>query len=332
MAILGIDEVGRGPLAGPLVVGAVILPEDEDGQKPDWVDALRDSKKLSPKKRKELAETIYDSEGVAVGLGWVSAGEIDRMGMMEALRLATRRAVKKVQSLHVPFSQIIIDGNINFLENTALERYTSTIIKGDDLIKEISAVSIVAKVARDEYMMKIATEYPGYGFEKHMGYGTSVHRNSISELGLCPEHRRLVRLVRDIAERDGEDLSNVWGESQHKNTTSLGLCGEDAACRYLEGLGHTVLMRNFRTKVCEIDIISMHEGKMYFTEVKYRKNDSYGGGMAAIDGRKLKQMKFAVECFSKFRPDLARRYDLLLAAADVTGEDYLVKEWVVISQ
>ena len=104
MAILGIDEVGRGPLAGPLVIGAVILPEEEK----DWFCELKDSKKLPVKKREGLNEKILKE--AAVGLGWVSNVELDEVGISEALRLATRRAVEAVQKLHVPFSQRIIDG------------------------------------------------------------------------------------------------------------------------------------------------------------------------------------------------------------------------------
>ena len=109
MAILGIDEVGRGPLAGPLVVGAVILPDE----KPEWVAELKDSKKLSAKKREALNEKIL-SEAVATGLGWVFPKELDEVGISEALKLATRRAVKAVQGLHKSFSQIVIDGKVMY--------------------------------------------------------------------------------------------------------------------------------------------------------------------------------------------------------------------------
>ena len=147
MAILGIDEVGRGPLAGPLVVGAVILPEE----RPEWVLELKDSKKLSVKKREALSEVIL-AEALATGLGWVSPSEIDKLGIGDALRLATRRSVEEVRRHNVPFSQIIIDGKVNFLSGTSLGEFVSTVVKADDLIKEVSAASIIAKVARDRYM------------------------------------------------------------------------------------------------------------------------------------------------------------------------------------
>ena len=181
MAILGIDEVGRGPLAGPLVVGAVVLPDE----KPEWVLELKDSKKLSAKKREKLNEVILEG-ALATGLGWVSASELDEFGISEALRVATKRAVKSVQSLHASFSQIVIDGKVNFLKGTALEKYVSTMPKADDLVKEVSAASIIAKVARDRYMVELSELYPEYGFNSHVGYGTAKHIAAIREFGITP--------------------------------------------------------------------------------------------------------------------------------------------------
>ena len=122
MAILGIDEVGRGPLAGPLVVGAVILPDEEQ----PWFKDLKDSKKLTAKNREELNKLILESS--ATGLGWIPANELDELGISKALALATKKTVKQVQSLHTPFSQIIIDGKVNFLKGTPLEKFTTTCI------------------------------------------------------------------------------------------------------------------------------------------------------------------------------------------------------------
>lgn len=324
MAILGIDEVGRGPLAGPLVVGAVILPE----KRSKWVEELRDSKQIRPKRREELAWTI-NKYAAAVGLGWVEAKEIDRMGMMEALRLATRRAVEEVQAQRKAFSEIVIDGDINFLEGTRLAPYTTTVVKGDDLIKEVSAASIVAKVARDNYMIDLGAEYPDYGFERHMGYGTDFHRTMISAYGLCPEHRRLVKLVRKIAEREGEDLSWVWTKEAEKNTTEVGKKAERAVAEYLKEHGHMIIAQNFKNKRCEIDLVSVDvmTGKIFFTEVKYRKDDERGGGLEVVGKAKQEQMKFAAEVFLKKNPKF-KEYDPLLTVADVGGEDFVVREWV----
>ena len=313
MAILGIDEVGRGPLAGPLVVGAVILPEDER----EWYAELKDSKKLSPKKRERLNGLICAE--ATVGLGWVTNVELDDVGISEALRLATRRAVRVVQKQRTPFSQIIIDGKINFLENTALAKYVSTVVRADDLIREVSAASIVAKVARDKYMVAIAKKYPNYGFDKHMGYGTVKHRQAIKENGICPEHRLSFEPCKSMI--GFTKKSNVV-----KNTTSIGGKGESAVCEYLERNGHFIAERNYKTRFCEIDIVSLKDDKIYFTEVKYRKNAYHGGGFAAITREKQKQMEFAVEVFLKYHPEYYE-LDPLLAVASVSGDDYSVDDW-----
>lgn len=316
MAILGIDEVGRGPLAGPLVVGAVILPDE----KPEWVGELRDSKKLTAKKRETLAEMIT-AEIPGVGLGWVSPRELDEVGISMALSLATSRAVKSVQRLHVVFSQIVIDGKVNFLKGTSLEGYVSTAIKADDLVKEVSAASIVAKVARDKYMVSVAERYPGYGFESHVGYGTKKHLTAIRELGICPEHRRSFEPIKSMV---GFSRPKV----DKKNTTRVGVRGEDAVCMELKRRGHEIVARNFKTYFYEIDIVSRRGDTLYFTEVKYRRSDLAGGGLAAITPDKLERMKFAAECFLKYHAKSVVELDPMLAVADVIGEDFRVKDWL----
>lgn len=316
MTILGIDEVGRGPLAGPLVVGAVILPEEER----EWYKELKDSKKLSAKKREKLSDMIMAE--AAAGLGWVSNIELDEVGISEALRLATRRAVKAVQKLHAPFSQIVIDGKVNFLKNTPLEEYVSVMIKADDLIREVSAASIVAKVARDKYMCELAGKYPEYGFEKHMGYGTVFHRRAIEEFGICPEHRRSFEPCKSLTGFDKE--KNVV-----KNTTKIGARGEDAVCEYLVRQGHEIIARNHKTYFYEIDIVSVKDKMIYFTEVKYRKNADFGGGLMAINTKKQKQMRYAAESFLKTKLEF-KNLNPILAVADVAGEDFRVKDWFVL--
>ncbi|MBR3329472.1 ribonuclease HII [Candidatus Saccharibacteria bacterium] len=315
MAILGIDEVGRGPLAGPLVVGAVILPDAE------WVLELRDSKKLSAKKREVLNEIIL-KEAVATGLGWVFPAELDEVGISQALRLATSRVVKSVQELHKPFSQIIIDGKVNFLAGTALEKFVSTMPKADDLIREVSAASIIAKVARDRYMIQLAKKFPEYGFENHVGYGTAKHLAAISRFGICPEHRKSF-----------EPIKSMVGFSRPvnvvKNTTKIGNLAEEKVAEYLKQKGHEIVVRNFKTKFCEIDIVSICEGVIYFTEVKYRRSDLRGGGLMAITNEKQKKMEFAAESFLKLKKGYSD-FSPVLAVADVSGDDFVVKDWFII--
>ena len=315
MPILGIDEVGRGPLAGPLVVGAVILPEEEQA----WFTELNDSKKLTAKKREKLSTLILENS--AAGLGWVPADELDKIGISKALQLATHRAVKSVQRLHVPFSQIIIDGKINFLKNTPLEKYTSTLIKADSQIKEVSAASIISKVARDNYMINLANKFPNYGFEKHVGYGTKAHLNAIYKYGLTEEHRKSYEPCKSLS-------SFISQKSvAKKNTTKTGQQAEQAVTAYLKQLGHTIVANNHKTYYYEIDIISTKNNYIYFTEVKYRKSPVRGDGLNAITHSKLHQMQFAAESYLKYQNSKLKNYDPLLAVASVSGENYEKITW-----
>ncbi len=176
--ILGIDEVGRGPWAGPLVIGAVVLGGAT-------IEGLTDSKKLTKKKREQLDIEIRE-KAAGFGLGWVTAVEIDEIGLSAALNLATKRAVEQVTA---PYHEIIIDGTINFLKGTSKESYVTTLKKADLLIPSVSAASIIAKVARDCYMAEQDGIYTGYGFASHVGYGTAAHRAAIDTLGVTPLHR-----------------------------------------------------------------------------------------------------------------------------------------------
>lgn len=183
MIIVGIDEVGRGCWAGPLVAGAVILGAPIDG--------VKDSKKLGPRRRSELAAQIHQ-QAVAVGLGWVDAATIDRVGLSTAVKWAMERALEQIK---VPYDHIIVDGHINYLEHLPK---TEAMIKADDRIPAASAASIVAKVARDQYMIDIAANYPGYGFEKHVGYGTALHLARLQDRGVTQIHRRSFKPVKAL--------------------------------------------------------------------------------------------------------------------------------------
>ena len=305
MAILGIDEVGRGPWAGPLVVGACVLGDTQ-------IDGLTDSKKLTAKKREALAPIIR--EKAAVGLGWISAEELDKIGMTAALCKACREAVKQI---HVPFHEIIIDGTINFLRDTPLASHVQVLTKADLLVPEVSAASIVAKVARDEYMYKLAEKYPGYGFEKHVGYGTAAHKKALEELGICPEHRKSFKPIATLLG------ANIAPKKSTRSTKARGDKGEDAVCNYLVENGHEIVARNWKNKFCEIDIVSKFNGVLCFTEVKYRKA---GAGLDAIDKKKLEKMRFAAEFYLAKNGGGAA----ILAAAEVSGDNYEVTDFLVL--
>ncbi|HZL08279.1 MAG TPA: ribonuclease HII [Candidatus Dormibacteraeota bacterium] len=183
MIMVGIDEVGRGCWAGPVVAGAVILGESIDG--------LADSKQLSKKQRERLSAEIQ-VEAAATGLGWVTAAEIDEIGLTAAVGLAMRRALEEIM---IDYDEIIIDGNFNFLPDRPKVK---TIIKADATVPAVSAASILAKVARDKYMADIKGEYPDYGFESHVGYGTALHLERLKLHGVSDLHRRSFKPVQAL--------------------------------------------------------------------------------------------------------------------------------------
>lgn len=376
LMILGIDEVGRGPWAGPLVVGAVILGGAE-------IDGLDDSKKLT-KKRRQTLDALIRQQAAVWALGWVSAQELDEAGMSEALRLATRRAVEQIQAQcrqqNLAFSEIIIDGKVNFLRGTALEKFAMTMPKADGLIPSVSAASIVAKVARDQFMAEQAAVYPGYGFASNAGYGVAKHRAAIERLGVTPLHRlsfaplakytdkprespqkksgqlyvgpryfsdgaRAAKLHQDAINDSAEAALIFSGDtapgssvnpdgdttqSKPMTTRQIGDKGEQAVADWLAADGHEIIARNWRTRYCEIDIVSVKGEVLYFTEVKYRKNDDFGDGLAAITTKKQRQMRFAAELFLAGKPECSGMAAKLLAAS-VSGDPPAVQAVVEVN-
>lgn len=339
--ILGIDEVGRGPYAGPLVIGACILGDWQNSENAEWIEKLTDSKKLSAKRREELYVLIKE-KALATATGWVSSTEIDEVGLSEALRLATRRAVEQIQKTKIPFSEIIIDGTMNFLVGTKLEKYVSTLKKGDFLVKEISAASILAKVERDKYMAELDAVYPEYGFGKHVGYGTAAHQKAMEEFGLTPEHRRSFSPVREIAEgkttvkpktatrletaAEPKNTSEQKTKNKQKTTTKqLGDRGEQVVVDFLVAAGHEIVARNYKTKLFEVDIISRKNEVLYLTEVKYRSDHDFGEALDFIDKKKQQKMHLAVGGFMATHPEYADFMSILAVAA--VGEDFKLEEW-----
>lgn len=173
--VCGVDEAGRGPLAGPVCAAAVILPPHA------MIPGLNDSKKLSDKKRRELFPLIQQ-QAIAYGIAFVSQEEIDEINILQATFLAMKRALEQ---LTVTPDLALIDGN----RMTDFGLPARTVVKGDSLSANIAAASILAKVTRDDLMVRIGEEYPGYGFEIHKGYGTKAHYAALEKLGPCPVHR-----------------------------------------------------------------------------------------------------------------------------------------------
>lgn len=174
--VAGIDEAGRGPLAGPVVAAAVILPAGH------FIDGVDDSKRLQPAVRERLAEEIT-KQALAYGIGAASAREIDRLNILQATHLAMRRAVDR---LVIPPDYLIVDG----LPVPILGEAQTAIVEGDRRVHSVACASILAKVTRDRLMIRLARRYPGYGWERNAGYGTAEHRDALARLGPTPHHRR----------------------------------------------------------------------------------------------------------------------------------------------
>ncbi len=174
--ICGVDEAGRGPLAGPVCAAAVILPEHLQ------IPGLTDSKKLTDKKRRELFPIIQE-QAIAYGIGLASEQEIDEINILQATFLAMGRALEQ---LSVRPALALIDGN----RETDFGLPVKTVVKGDSLSANIAAASILAKVTRDNLMLELAQQYPEYGFDIHKGYGTKAHYEALRKYGPCPIHRR----------------------------------------------------------------------------------------------------------------------------------------------
>lgn len=181
--MVGIDEVGRGCWAGPLVAGAVILDQP--------IKELKDSKQLSKPQREKLS-LLIENKALAIGLGWVTPVEIDEVGLTQSVRLAMQRALKEIT---VNYNQIIIDGNFNYLSSNPKAK---AVVKADATVPVVSAASIVAKVARDRYMTEVTAVYPYYGFDRHVGYGTALHIEKLRLHGVSELHRQSFKPIADL--------------------------------------------------------------------------------------------------------------------------------------
>ncbi len=189
-SIAGIDEVGRGPLAGPLIAAAVILPAGVDAP---WLGLVRDSKQLTPEKREYLFRHIADS-AVAIGVGSAPHKVIDRLGIAKATSMAMELAVA---NLIQPPDFLLID----FMKLPGVPIPQRSLPKGDTRSISIACASIIAKVTRDRFMVELDRVHPGYGFASHKGYATREHLESLQRLGVCPIHRRCFAPVRDALAR-----------------------------------------------------------------------------------------------------------------------------------
>ena len=261
--LCGIDEVGRGPLAGPVAACAVVLPRDCN------ILYLNDSKKLTPKKRRELAVQIW-REAVSIGMAFVWQDRIDRINILQATYEAMRQAVSQLQ---VQPAMLLNDA----VTIPGIDLPQLPIVKGDTKSISIAAASIVAKVERDEMMEQLDEQYPGYGFASNKGYGTAEHIEALKRLGPCPLHRRSF-------------IEGILGEKKEENLKAAGRAGEAEAAVYLEKHGLRILERNYRCRLGEIDLIVQDSETVVFVEVKNRRRGESGSSLEAVPAEKQKKI------------------------------------------
>ena len=199
--IAGVDEVGRGPLAGPVVAAAVILSEELSGDEP-WLKHVNDSKRLSPAQRERAAEFIYQ-HAAGIGVGGESPESIDRMGIGQACISAMLRAAENL----APAPQFLL---LDFVPIKTCPYPFQAIVKGDCISYSIAAASIIAKVTRDRYMQEADASFPGYSFARNKGYPTAEHLSKLRTLGPCPIHRHSFAPVRAVAGQTITTFSRPW--------------------------------------------------------------------------------------------------------------------------
>ena len=299
--ICGVDEAGRGPLAGPVCAAAVLLPEGM------MIEGIDDSKKLTEKKR-ELLFDIIREKAVAYNVGWASVEEIEEINILNAAMLAMKRAV---EGLSVEPDLALIDGN----KRPELKIPCIDIVKGDEKSQSIGAASILAKVSRDRLMKELAVKYPEYGFEKHKGYSSELHREMILKHGPCEIHRLSF-------------LGSLLHPETKKPKTrahKTGARGEARALELLEKKGFELVERNYRSEYGEIDIIVKNSEYLVFVEVKTRRISSIERPSVWVDRKKQKKLIKTAQIFmTENKTELQPRFDIVEVVNNTeTGESYL---------
>ena len=287
MAIIaGVDEAGRGPLAGPVVAAAVILPNYYD------LKGLDDSKKLTPKKRSQLFVEIQH-QATAIGVGVVAAAEIDKTNILQATHQAMKMALGRLKPRP---DQAVIDGHAlptQIIPNKG-------VIKGDQTIDVIKAASIIAKVTRDNMMEQYDIIFPAYGFRKHKGYGTREHMDKLRLNKACVIHRKSFKPV----------ASAMPTLSWLRKEDGIGQWGEQTAAVYLLERGYEIVAMNVHCDPYgEIDIIAEKDGIIIFVEVKTYSKKQLGTPAQNIDQNKLKKLEAAIH---KYVVDMKVKKDIFL--------------------
>ena len=301
----GVDEAGRGPLAGPVVAAAVILPENHG------IVGLADSKKISPKKREKLFDEI---KAVAeVGVGIVSHKKIDRINILQGTYQAMRQAL---ESLVRKPDKALIDGFA--LPDQSVKN--EGIIDGDNKVQSISAASIIAKVTRDRIMKDVAPIFPEFYFEKHKGYGTKQHMEALKEFKATPIHRKSFAPVK----------ANLPTMEWLKSSRKIGRLGEQmVALQYLNKGYKIIAMNKSCSHYGELDIISEKNGELVFVEVKTATKDQMGGPILKVDQSKLEKLESAIQYYLS---ELEDEKDIRLDVATVMLEkEVIIKNYEGIS-
>ena len=284
--IAGVDEAGRGPLAGPVVAAAVILPNYYD------LKGLDDSKKLTPKKRSQLFVEIQH-QATAIGVGVVAAAEIDKTNILQATHQAMKMALGRLKPRP---DQAVIDGHAlptQIIPNKG-------VIKGDQTIDVIKAASIIAKVTRDNMMEQYDIIFPAYGFRKHKGYGTREHMDKLRLNKACAIHRKSFKPV----------ASAMPTLSWLRKEDGIGQWGEQTAAVYLLERGYEIVAMNVHCDPYgEIDIIAEKDGIIIFVEVKTYSKKQLGTPAQNIDQNKLKKLEAAIH---KYVVDMKVKKDIFL--------------------
>lgn len=306
-AIAGIDEAGRGTLAGPVVAAALVLPPNKDAP---WLKDVRDSKQLTSNQRDTLFPHLSQESIWAAGSA--SVEEIDELGIVGATRLAMKRAVEQ---LSPPPQFLLVDG----LTMTAPGIPQRAIIDGDRLSLSIAAASVIAKVVRDRQMAQLDTQYPGYGFIRHKGYGTPEHLAALRRLGPCPIHRRSFAPVREL-------LEPAQGKkSVSSSRRRLGAQGERIAANYLRECGYVIRETNFRCPEGEIDIVAQDGECLVFVEVRTRRGTSLGTPEESITKAKQKRLINLAHAYTQEREGLPQDFRIDVVAVEMAARGNLIR-------
>jgi ribonuclease HII len=294
--IAGLDEAGRGPIAGPLVACAVVMQDDFDH------GILDDSKKLTDKVRRQLKPVIEDAAR-QISLGIVSSSEIDSNRMAWAVRTSFKRAIAPLIQRTDMF---LVDGN----SVSGLDVPVRFLVRGDSKSLSIAAASVIAKVTRDDIMLKAHRDFPEYGFDRHKGYGTAGHLKALKQTGPSPIHRMSFA-----------PLSNWYQTGQMSlfpiDAPDTGKAAEQRAARYYERLGYRVLSRNWRCRSGEIDLILQKDDTVLFVEVKSTLSGREKHALERVDSRKLARVRDAA---AKWMSDTGYSGECALEAILLTAD------------